>query len=350
MYFDRKKNEMSTVRSLIQRLVRGITSMFVLSLLLLGVTYLVQTTYQLSVPSFQQGLSSLLTAINAPVDANKVGEVAGDFVERISQTDLGSGASSTRTDTVSQSPAPTKQILLKIGLLADIHSDLVNLEKALGVVKSHEVSDIIVLGDLTDFGEVSALQEVKSKLDNSGMVYHSLPGDRDLYKEGYEDRSNYYGIFGVPRVQFQIADVRFLLFDNSSNYLPLSSNDMDWFVSQVPHADFVVFSQPLYIEEDLPAPYSTKYMGALDEHLRSQAMILLDALRSSDKSLVVIAAEHHKSRRTPDPINPLLTHHILGAVTSSTNGLSQNIIQSPRVSILTVYADGTYDMLEENLD
>ena len=86
--------------------------------------------------------------------------------------------------------------------------------------------------------------KAKVIMDESGLLYYSLPGDRDLYES--VGPQNFYNVFGKPRLSVTIGDVKVVLLDNSANYSLIDSAIIGQFKEEIKDADFVAISQPLY--------------------------------------------------------------------------------------------------------
>jgi hypothetical protein len=371
-------------KSPIYNLFRWILSVAVLSSFILVIALLINGLWNTNTKKFSKSLGDIFSRFNIPVDANKVGNVAGEFVERISQTDLGSGVSdyrgpavvessksetdpsvnatnssvsATSTDSVTSTGYSSENNadnnLLKIAILSDIHEDYDNLVKALNIISKKGVRTIFVLGDLTNYGDIPSLQKVKSILDNSGLSYYALPGDHDIAQS--LDDSNFLSVFGKSSQLVAVDGVSFLLLDNSPNFTALPENKMSWFEQQLPSAQFILLSQPLY-SKGLNEPFSNMYMGSTktpvsDSILKQkqkavleQGNKLLTLTRNQQGAKAIISGDHHRSNNQADPFSPSLRHYYVGAVTGTVNDLPQAVIQTSRFSIMTINAAGEYTL------
>lgn len=348
--------------SLIGRFFRLIFAVVVLSALVLGVTLGVKSIYSADINNIALRAKNLLAVVHINVDEEKVGEVAGKFVERVSQTNLGSGASTSRyvedsanTDVSSSN----KKVLFNVAILSDVHEDLVNLEKALNLAGDRGVGTLFLIGDITNFGDLPALEKVKNVLDKSGVRYFVIPGDHDLAQSVSTD--NFTQVFGPDNRVVDIYGYKFLLFDNSYNYTPISADKISWLQNNIDTTDFVFLSQPLYTTGLTPF-FENIYMGSSStdpetedlktkqEIVRDQGQSILSLIRSQSNIKAVFAGEHHKSSKTVDAKRSSLEHYIVGAVSSTVNDYPQSIIQAPRFSLLTIYEDKTYQVEDIVLD
>jgi len=344
------------------RFVRFIFAAVILSALVLGIAYGVKFIYKSDINSLALQTKNLLAKFNINVDEKKVGEVAGKFVERVSQTNLGSGVSISRDTGSNDNTAVSgynKKVLLKMAVLADVHEDLQNLEKALKIAGDKGVKYVVVVGDITNYGDVAALEKVKNVLEKSGAKYFILPGDHDLAQSVSVD--NFKQVFGADYNVEDLYGVKFLLLDNSFNYSVLPAQEISWLQQNIDKTDFVFMSQPLYTS-GLSSFFEKIYMGSTttapeteelkqkQEAVKDQGVLILNLIRSQSSVKAVFSGEHHKSSKQTDPNRTSLEHYVVGAVSSTVNDYPQSIIQTPRFSLLTIYEDKTYQVEDVVID
>lgn len=251
-----------------------------------------------------------------------------------------------------------KEEILRICILADIHQDIGNLNKALDGIKNSECGYMFVIGDLTNYGDVSSLEEVRDVLGESGLEYYIIPGDHDLADSS--GASNFNKVFGKNYKNVELTGIKFVFIDNSANFTVISDSQISWIRDKVEGADFVVMSQPLFVE-GLKPPFSSTYMGSMlnspesdalkkkQEDVLKQGKELLDIIRKSSV-LATVSAEHHRSSKLQDSVRVSLTHYVIGAVTGIVNDFPQSAIQTSRFSILKIYEDKSYLIEDITLD
>jgi|GEM_PF-1003804 len=351
-------------------MIRGTFSIAVLSAFVLLIAFIVSVLWNTDAQKFAKNVSSLFSKININVDEKKVGDVAGEFVERISNTNLGSGVSDYRgesqdavevvegtasvdTKSPSQPTIRTVDATLKIAVISDIHEDYDNLATTIRKIKQSGIQRLILLGDLTNFGDKPALTKIKTILDASGLEYYALPGDHDI-AQSLND-ANFLSVFGKSSQKITIENVTLLLLDNSANFTVLPAERVAWFKQALESADIVLLSQPLY-SEGLNEPFSMMYMGSTktpvsdpalmqkQEQVLTQGKELLSVIRSSTTVKAIIAGDLHKSSKLPDPINNNLEHYVVGAVSSKVDNFPQAAIQTSRFSVMTVTKDGKFTL------
>jgi hypothetical protein len=307
--------------------------------LIIGIFLLVKQVSTLSVNTVASLSVPLLAKINVHTNAQQVGEVAGKFAERISDTNIGTGISSSRSG--NNTAAQSQTTVAKFAILADIHEDYDNMEVALGKAKALKVDRVLVLGDLTNFGDVPTLEKAKAHLDSSHLSYFDK-------------------VFGTANYLVVINGVTILMLNNSANYTPIANSDMTWFNEHLQNADFVFLAQPLYTDGLLP-PFNKMFMGSTRDapdspelSIKQQAVLkqgqsLLASIRQSNVK-AIFAGDHHSSSILTDPVRKSLSHYVVGAITNTTEGYPQSIIETPRFSVLTVYNNGKYTVEDILLD
>jgi hypothetical protein len=336
-----------------------IFSVVVLSALVLGITLGMKSLYGTNPEAIAMSAKPWLARFHINIDEKKIGQVAGKFVERVSQTDLGSGASTSRnvgiTDKgiVPGSTSKADTLLFNVAVMSDIHEDTQNLEKALNLAKNKGVKKVFILGDITNYGDVINLNKVKSVLDKSGLEYFVLPGDHDLAQS--VSTANFTKVFGIENQVVTVEGFKFLLFDNSFNFTKIGVPQISWLQNNIIGTDFVLLAQPLYTKELTPF-FEKIYMGSSStdpetealklkqEEVRDQGVSLLNLIRSENNVKAIFAGEHHKSSKLVDSNRSSLEHYVVGAVSSTINEYPQNIIQTPRFSLLSVFKDRTYQV------
>lgn len=223
-------------------------------------------------------------------------------------------------------------------LVADSHSDNVNLAKAINQAKQSypDLKFIIGLGDYTEVGTVDELKNAKEKLDSSGLRYFLIPGDHDLWDCRNRDLvpvSCFREVFGPQYQSFTFLNFRFLLLYNSDNYTGFSTEQSKWVTDELEKTKqegakgiFVFVHEPLY------HPSSDHVMGWVEKSLKAQAGALMFQLKEVGVVKVFAGDIHFFSEYTePKTGISMIT---IGAVTSERNP------QAPRFAVVSVFDDG----------
>jgi hypothetical protein len=251
------------------------------------------------------------------------------------------------------------ELLFKICIVSDIHQDEENLKKALEKIKESGCEKLFVLGDLTNYGDIEYLKNIRDVLNTSGIEYYALPGDHDIADSLSPE--NFNEVFGINYHIMEYKGIGFLLIDNSANYTEIGNIQMSWVEENINEVDFVVVAQPLFTE-GLKPPFDVTYMGSLlnppeddslrkkQEFVKEQGQFLLDIIRKNNNIKAIIAGDHHRSSELEDPVRKDLYHYVVGAVTSSVNDFPQSAIQSSRFSILSIYDEGKYTIEDVLID
>ncbi len=339
----RKRNKHTAFR----RTMRAMFAIVILTAFVMGVSYFVKEVSALNTNRF----ASLLEPVSAKFgfDVEQTGEVAGEFIERFSQTGINK-ASDTETDETSaitdnstglEDKTANKVPVATIALLADSGDDFDSLEKAVNAVNELAVDYVFHLGDLTNWGDVESLTAAKETISKSAAPWYVLPGDHDLAQSvGLE---NFTQVFGANYHKLQVGNVTIMMLDNSANYTPMDEERYTWFLNNIESTDIVLLSQPLYSVGGLPSMGYVKGEELTD--VLNQAKILLAKIRSSGVK-AIIAADHHIPSTITDPEEPGLQHIVVGALADEDN---ENIILPPRFTLLHIYADNTYAVEEVKL-
>ncbi len=303
-------------------LFKFIAVMVVLSGVVYGVSYFVS---QLSNLTFADlSLNSL--------SFSSFSEVAGNFAKK-------PGIPQVAGKSVKNNVSNQRNKVLELGVLADSHNENDNLKAALDKAKEMGIKYVVYLGDYTSVGTVKELGDAKKVMDDSGLVYYSIPGDHDLWKSG--DYTNFVNVFGDRYQTLKINGISLILVDNSDNDRGIDNIQMDFLASELAKLDakaiaFVFMSNPLYNKTNF------KLMGENNENVKKQGELLLSLLRSSPVK-AVIAGDNHLSSRSVDPKKEGLEHIVVGSLAKDRN------LQPPRFDVLTVYDNGTYDINEITL-
>lgn len=245
-----------------------------------------------------------------------------------------------KTNQVSTSGAKSADVAFKFAILADSHNENDFLGKALDQAKSANVKFIIGLGDYTDVGTLSELQNAKNEFDKTGIRYFVTAGDHDLWDSRNQQGpalENFNKVFGQSYQSFAYDQVRFLILDNSDNYLGWGDQQLNWLSSEI---ERIKKEQPMLIlaffHEPLFHPSSTRIMGKTIPTLREEARKITLRLRDLGVKETFSGDVHYFTRYHDSESGLAMT--TLGAVASLRNA------QLPRFVIVSVYDDGTYQV------
>lgn len=344
--------------TVVKKLVRSVLAVFILSAFVLGISMVVKGVSTLDPIGLAKFSKPILAKLN--ISEDQAGEVAGEFVERISNTginvpdekeedtgQISGGSSDYKSEGSSDSDdsnlsTSSKEVIYQIALMADSEDNFDNLELALDNAKQKGADKVMFLGDLTSYGEVGDLQEGQTVLNNSELEYYILPGDHDLAASDPAGDKNFKRVFDLTNQVVFLGDYKFMLFDNSKNFTPLSYEDMLWFEREVKSADFVLLSQPLY------HPSINVVMGIVDgkevEEVKDQAEELLNLIRGFEVT-AIISADQHTFSVSDDPVKSDLTHYVVGSLLEAG---SRNY-EGPNYAILKIYDDNSFSVNQVDL-
>lgn len=80
--------------------------------------------------------------------------------------------------------------------------------------RADSIKFVLVLGNITEYGDRASLQNAKTALDKLTMKYYVVSGDRDT-KYSYSGGTAFAEVFGTDKYDFEYAGIRFIGFANS---------------------------------------------------------------------------------------------------------------------------------------
>lgn len=239
-------------------------------------------------------------------------------------------------------PAVSPPLFLRVAVVADSHNDNENLRKALALAKSLQVEAVVGLGDYTEVGTTEELEEAKQVFTEARLPFYTTAGDHDLWdcrNRKLPPTCNFNPIFGTPYQSFSIKGIRFVVFFNGDNYDGVDPFQMGWLEEELdrikrepPLKLFVLTAEPLY------HPSSDHVMGKVNPNLKEQARQLIQLFQKSGVT-EVLAGDTHQFSRYLEPGSSLKMTTV-GAVTKERN------LQTPRLSLIDVFEDGSYNVQE----
>lgn len=230
-------------------------------------------------------------------------------------------------------------------MVADSHNDNEDLSKAISQAKASnpDLKFIIGLGDYTEVGTAAEFKSAKKEFDNSGLRYFLIPGDHDLWdcrNRSLPPASCFKSVFGPNYQSFTFENFKFLLLDNSDNYIGFDTEQLKWISDQLVNPNeaspastekikgfFVFLHEPLY------HPSSDHYMGWVEKGLKSQAEQILFKLKEVGVKKVFAGDIHFFSEYTEPKTG--IDMNTIGAVTIERNP------QTPRYTVVSVFDDGS---------
>lgn len=246
----------------------------------------------------------------------------------------------TGSDSEKSQNQPTGPLLFKFAVVADSHTDLENLKKALSQAKEAGAKLVIGLGDYSEVGTIAELEVSKQAFQDSGLPYYLTAGDHDFWDardKGRAAAANFSQVFGSPYRAFADSGVKFILLSNADNYEGVNSDQINWLQSELERSKnnqertiFVFAHEPLY------HPSSDRVMGKTDPKLKSQAKEIIDLLKQYSVAQVFFGDIHSYTTYTdPDSGLKMVT---AGAITADRN------TQKPRYLMVDVFEGGGYNI------
>lgn len=243
-------------------------------------------------------------------------------------------------------PTPlSKQEILKVALVADSHNENELLAKALAQSKEQKVDFVIGLGDYTNLGSVDELSAAKKVVDDSGLQFFSVPGDRDGWENrerGEENTTNFKKVFNLfPSQVYEKNAVQFVMLNNSDLYKGISSYDWQMLdalkrVSTLPAEPPTPKLRFVFAHKTPFHPDSAHIMGEDSPAVAKQAEELLTLLENNKVDGFFSGDIHFFSQfHSPSGSVKITT---IGAVARGRN------FQGPRFAILKVYSDYSWEV------
>ncbi|MBI2018926.1 metallophosphoesterase [Candidatus Daviesbacteria bacterium] len=234
-------------------------------------------------------------------------------------------------------PKTSPKSVFKFLLVADSHSDNNNLQKAISQAKQifPDIQFVIGLGDYTEVGTLDEMQKAKKEFDEANLRYFLIPGDHDLWDSRDKNQpplTNFRQIFGPTYQSFSLHNFKFILLDNSDNYLGIDEVQLKWVAGELERSkDEQVKAIFVFVHEPLFHPSSDHIMGRVEKELKNQARSLIFALVGVKK---VFAGDTHYFSQYNEP-ETNLSMVTIGAVGTERNP------QLPRFAVVTVFEDGS---------
>lgn len=215
---------------------------------------------------------------------------------------------------------PVKEI--KLALVADIHNDWGEFDKAMVKIKDNNNQILLVVGDMTIYGKNSELIEAKKELDGSGINYAVVPGNHDAYRR-LGGKYIYDGIFDKRYQVIRIENLKLILIDNSG-YEGLGLAQWSWVETEVAECRKVLCLAVMH--RPLNHNFSTHLMGENNIKVTAEASKLLKLLVENGVRQIEAGHLHYASSYELDGIRT----DIVGAISRERN------TQSPRYTELVI--------------
>lgn len=235
-------------------------------------------------------------------------------------------------------PQTSDKSVFKFLILSDSHSDNENLRKAITLAKQRypDIQFIIGLGDYTEVGTLDELRSAKMELDLSGLRYFLLVGDHDLWdaRDKQTDPAiNFKQVFGPVYQSFTFKTYKFILLNNSDNYLGIDEQQLKWLEEEFQKARQEKLEILVFAHEPLYHPSSDHVMGRVEKDLKQQAERIIFKFKDYSVKKIFAGDIHYFSEYNEPKTN--LAMATIGAVTIERNP------QAPRFAIVWVFDDGS---------
>ncbi len=206
------------------------------------------------------------------------------------------------------------------GVMADIHLDWENLERALELAKKRGQEMVIVAGDLTSVGTEEELGQAKAVLDRLGIKYLVVPGNHDLWA-GERAKVDIFGkVFGEKYGAVKMGEIKLILVNNGSSR-GLGEEQKAWLWQELGECQkircVVVMHMPI------KHSFSEHVMGEDSQQVTGEAQELWAKLKSSGVKEIITGHLHYASSYEIEGIRT----YVVGAVTSERNNQTPRFIE-----------------------
>lgn len=228
------------------------------------------------------------------------------------------GVTKTNGFLVETPPTPTVvERIVKIAIMADVHSDEEELRRMLVKAKEAQVEMVVVAGDLTINGKMAELSKVKAVLDESGLNYEVIPGNHEYSLE------NFNNFFGKDYQSVKIGEVKLILINNAYKN-GLGEEQLEWIRGEV--AECRALTCLAIMHKPLNNFFSAHVMGEGDEGVTEEASWLRKLLIDNGVKQIEAGHLHYASSYELEGIRT----DIVGAISRERN------TQSPRYTELMI--------------
>lgn len=215
-------------------------------------------------------------------------------------------------------PTPTiVEEKVKVAIMADVHSDDVELKSLLNKAKSNEVELVVIAGDLTIDGSKGELIKIKEVLDESNLKYAVVPGNHEYYS------NDFVKVFGKNYQSIRLGDVKLILIDNAF-WQGLGEEQKKWIEGEMAECRVLVCLSVMH--KPLNNVLSTHVMGENNKKVTEEAVWLRDLLINSGVKQIEAGHLHYASSYELEGIRT----DIVGAISRERNN------QSPRYTELVI--------------
>lgn len=216
---------------------------------------------------------------------------------------------------------------LKFAVMADIHSDTENLQRALLKAKEDRVDFVILAGDLTSLGKKEELLEVKNILGKSGLKYFVIPGNHDLWASQKFKTNIFQEVFGKDFQSFKVAEpqngreeIKFILVNNGGDE-GIGKGESVWLKKEL--LECPVITCLVFMHIPLNHPTSLHIMGETNPEVASTAGEWVKLLVASQVKEVFTGHLHFSSSYEIDGLKTT----VVGAITAERNFQSPKFLE-----------------------
>lgn len=235
-----------------------------------------------------------------------------------------------------EAPKEQKEVVYKLALVSDSHSDTTYYPKILDEIKNENANMIIHLGDQVDTGSIESLQAAKTLLEQTGIPWVAIPGDHDHTFWPSRSLSAYNQVFGEDHFYVETDYFIAVGINNSNRESGATPETMDWLKTQL-DSTATNDPRPKLIFIHIPITNNIFSRSMMDENdtTKTQAETLLQLALSRSPSEIFNGDLHSYSHFKEGQTGVMMTS--VGASGSYKNPIPQYII-------IDFYDDFTYQV------
>lgn len=183
--------------------------------------------------------------------------------------------------------------------MADIHSDLESLKKALRIAKDDGINMVIIAGDLTNVGKKSELVEIKKVFDENRVEYYAVPGNHDLWYQRQTKADIWNQVFGKSFFVVRRDRAKYILVNNGDwefgigGIVEDGKNQGGWFIGELEECKKIYCL--VITHEPFNHPTSAHVMGEESAKTATEAAELVRLMVNSGVRETIVGHLHYSS-------------------------------------------------------
>lgn len=221
----------------------------------------------------------------------------------------------------------------KFGVMADIHNDTKNLEKALELAKNEEVKFVILAGDLTNLGKREELAAIKAVLEKSEIPVRVVPGNHDWWWSRKFKDNLWREFFGEDYYIWRTNGIKFLMIDNG-NWQGIGEEQMAWLKKEAGECRVVKCVAVAHMP--LNHAFSEHIMGEESTPAAKEASEILRIFRENNIKDLLAGHLHYSGSYEEGGVRTYLAGAITGERNTQTSRMSLVEVSGENIEVRVV--------------